>query len=116
MHYKIRFAIFSGKKELEKGQTKIKDSQLTEIEPQDVNARETRRMLETFLRFVFILICSLLFGLEALKSVAKTSQPVFVVQSQSMSPVLSRGDVILVKNSTKHPLEIGDVVVFRVCQ
>lgn len=57
---------------------------------------------------IFVLSC-----FQFLVFVSGTNAPLSVVVSGSMEPAISRGDVAILYNSEK-PLEVGEVVAFRV--
>lgn len=51
---------------------------------------------------------------EGLKWGLSTKFPLCIVTSSSMSPVLNKGDIILVSNASHQQFNTGDIVVFKV--
>jgi len=64
---------------------------------------------------IFVLIVGgVLYGLPAvLSSVLNTTHPMAAISSNSMWPVLEKGDLILIKGTKKDDIKIGDVVVYE---
>ena len=50
---------------------------------------------------------------QLLKSTLNAENPTLTVISQSMYPLLQRGDMIIVKGATREEIEVGTVIVFR---
>ena len=65
---------------------------------------------------IFVLIFGgVLYGLpKAFSLILKSPYPMAAVSSNSMWPVLERGDLILVKGVEKDDIKIDDIVVYRV--
>ena len=51
---------------------------------------------------------------QLLVLVSGSSTPLTIVVSGSMEPVIYRGDVVVLYNDYKKPLEVGEIVAFRV--
>jgi len=65
---------------------------------------------------IFVLIAGgIIYGLPvALSAVLNTTHPMAAISSNSMWPVLEKGDLILIKGANKDDIKIGDVVVYEV--
>ncbi|MFH0896816.1 MAG: signal peptidase I [Candidatus Bathyarchaeota archaeon] len=73
-------------------------------------------MREIFSRHknAFIVICVILLIYVPVAISMGSLRPFAVVSSESMLPVLSRGDLILIKSSPTNSLNVGDIIVFDV--
>jgi len=65
---------------------------------------------------IFVLITGgVFYGLPAVLSLAlNTAYPIAAISSNSMWPVLERGDLILIEGAKKDDIKIGDVIVYEV--
>ena len=67
------------------------------------------RATSSFREAIFVLVC-----FQLLVLVSGSSTPLSVVVSGSMEPVIYRGDMALLYNDHEKPLEVGEIVAFRV--
>ena len=62
-----------------------------------------------------LIFLGVLYGLPKILSLAlNSSYPVAAVSSNSMRPVLKKGDLIFVKGVEKEDIRVGDIVIYRV--
>ena len=75
------------------------------------NPKESSGMLSTVMYIVLGII--LAFGInQALAMALSTDMPVVAVESNSMVPTFSRGDILVLQGVPSEQLAVGDVIVF----
>jgi signal peptidase len=70
-----------------------------------------RQLLFQFLNTLMV-VASALAGWKGSSLIVNTESPIVVVLTESMTPSFVRGDLLFL-SYTSRPLEIGDIVVYR---
>ena len=64
-------------------------------------------------KWTMLILCIVLGGYVVLISVSGTLTPLHVVSSESMEPVLERGDLVFIESIPAEKISVGDVIVFK---
>ena len=64
-------------------------------------------------KWTMLILCIFLGGYLILISVSGTLTPLQVVSSESMKPVLERGDLVVIESIPTEKVAVGDVIVFK---
>jgi signal peptidase I len=64
-------------------------------------------------KWTMLILCIFLGGYIVLISVSGTLTPLQVVSSESMEPVLERGDLVVIESIPTEKVAVGDVIVFK---
>ncbi|KAF2351379.1 Peptidase S26B [Trinorchestia longiramus] len=81
--------------------------------PDDIRRMNFRQMMYQGLNFAMIVSSALMIW-KGLMVVTGSESPIVVVLSGSMEPAFQRGDLLFLTNYEKDPINVGEIVVFKV--
>lgn len=80
---------------------------------EDLKRMNKRQLIYQVLNFGMIVSSALMIW-KGLMVVTESESPIVVVLSGSMEPAFHRGDLLFLTNHREDPIQVGDIVVFKV--
>ena len=79
----------------------------------EVKRMDRRQLVMQVLNFVLIVGSALMIW-KSLMLLTGSESPIVVVLSGSMEPAFYRGDLLILTNKEHEPIQVGDIVVFKI--